>query len=70
MQRRHIAGGLSLLIPGVGQIYNGRLLVGILWLIFTGVSWIGTVGTLGIVVHVISAWCAYNYAKKYPKRLR
>lgn len=63
MQRRHVAGILSLLVPGVGQIYNGRLLVGILWLIVTGVSWIGTVGTLGFVVHFISAWCAYNYAK-------
>ena len=28
-----IAGVLSLIIPGVGQIYNGRVLAGILWLI-------------------------------------
>jgi TM2 domain-containing membrane protein YozV len=58
-----VAGLLSLLIPGVGQIYNGRIVVGIIWLLITGISWIGTVGMLGLIVHVISAWCAYSYAK-------
>jgi TM2 domain-containing membrane protein YozV len=67
MERRHIAGVLSLLIPGVGQIYNGRVLVGILWLILTGFSWIGSAGILAIPVHIICAWCAYNYAKKRRK---
>ena len=33
-----LAGFLSLLIPGVGQIYNGRVLIGIIWLVVTGVS--------------------------------
>jgi hypothetical protein len=63
-----IAGFLSLLIPGLGQIYNGRVLIGIIWLIVTGVSWIGTAGLLGWVVHLISAWCAYSYAKDHPVR--
>ena len=31
-----IAGILSLLVPGLGQIYNGQVLWGILWLILTG----------------------------------
>ncbi len=30
-----LAAVLSLLIPGVGQLYNGRILAGILWLIIT-----------------------------------
>ena len=68
MREPFIAGLLSLLIPGVGQIYNGRILVGILWLLLTGVSWIGSVGTLGWVVHLIAAWCAYSYAKDNPVR--
>lgn len=42
-----LAGVLSLIIPGVGQLYNGRILAGILWLIFTPGFWIGTGGTLG-----------------------
>ena len=59
-----LAGLLSFLIPGVGQIYNGRIFAGILWLIFTPGFWIGTGGTLGWVCHIIAAWCAYSYAER------
>jgi hypothetical protein len=31
------AGLLSFIIPGVGQLYNGRILAGLLWLIITPV---------------------------------
>lgn len=68
MREPWVAGILSFLIPGVGQIYNGRIIVGLIWLILTGVSWIGSAGLAGWVVHLISAWCAYNYARKYPVR--
>jgi TM2 domain-containing membrane protein YozV len=64
-----IAGLLSLLVPGLGQIYNGRVLIGILWLLLTGVSWIGSAGTLGWIVHIISAYCAYSYAQKHRARV-
>ena len=63
-----VAAVLSFVVPGVGQIYNGRIVVGIVWLILTGVSWIGSAGLLGWVVHLISAWCAYSYAKENPVR--
>ena len=63
-----IAGLLSFLIPGTGQIYNGQILWGVLWLLLTGVSWIGSAGTLGWIVHIIAAWCAYSYAKEHPVR--
>lgn len=69
MRDPFIAGILSLIVPGVGQLYNGRVLAGVLWLILTGVSWIGTVGTLGFVVHLISAYCAYSYAKEHRVRV-
>ncbi|MBC7798914.1 MAG: hypothetical protein H7Z37_18750 [Pyrinomonadaceae bacterium] len=62
------AGLLSLLIPGVGQIYNGQIIWGILWLVLTGVSWIGSAGTLGWIVHLICAYFAYSYAKSNPVR--
>ena len=68
MREPLVAGLLSFLIPGLGQIYNGRIIVGILWLLFTGISWIGSAGTLGGIVHLISAWCAYSYAKDNPVR--
>jgi len=59
-----LAGILSLLIPGIGQIYNGQWLWGIFWLIATGVSWIGTVGTLGWIAHLFSAFFAYKSTKR------
>lgn len=63
-----LAGILSFLIPGLGQIYNGRVIVGFIWLIVSGFSWIGSAGTLGWIIHFIAAWCAYSYAKDNPVR--
>ncbi|HKO99034.1 MAG TPA: hypothetical protein VJU86_18675 [Pyrinomonadaceae bacterium] len=62
------AGLLSFLIPGVGQLYNGRILAGILWLIITPGFWIGSGGTLGWICHIIAAYTAYSYAKDHPVR--
>jgi TM2 domain-containing membrane protein YozV len=64
-----VAGILSLLIPGVGQMYNGRWIIGIIWLLVTGASWIGSVGTLGWIVHIICAYCAYSYASEHRVRI-
>jgi TM2 domain-containing membrane protein YozV len=58
-----LAGVLSLLVPGIGQIYNGQWLWGIFWLVITPGFWIGTGGTLGWICHVIAAYTAYNHAK-------
>jgi TM2 domain-containing membrane protein YozV len=68
MRNPLIAGTLSLLIPGLGQIYNGRILVGIIWMLVFGISWIGSVGWFGLIIHVISAWCAYSFARDHPVR--
>src|SRR5687767_7955935 len=68
MREPLLAGILSLLIPGLGQIYNGRIIIGIIWLILTGFSWIGSAGLFGWVIHLISAWCAYSYARDFPVR--
>lgn len=57
-----LAAVLSLVIPGVGQIYNGDFLRGIFWLIVTPGMWIGTGGLLGWVCHVISAFTARSRA--------
>jgi hypothetical protein len=62
------AGLLSLIVPGVGQLYNGRILAGILWLIITPGFWIGSGGTLGWICHIIAAYTAYSYAKDHPVR--
>ena len=64
MKKPGNAAVLSLLIPGVGQIYNGKFLRGIFWLIVTPGLWIGSGGTLGWICHVISSYTAYRYAKR------
>ena len=57
-----VAAVLSLIVPGVGQFYNGEFLRGIFWLIITPGFWIGTGGVLGWVCHVIAAITAYRRA--------
>ena len=64
-----LAGVLSFIIPGIGQLYNGQILAGVLWLIFTPGFWIGTGGMLGWVCHIVSAFLAYNYAKEHRVRV-
>lgn len=66
MRNPGTAAVLSLLVPGVGQIYNGRVLRGVFWLIITPGLWIGSGGLLGWICHIISAATAYDYAKKHP----
>jgi TM2 domain-containing membrane protein YozV len=65
-----LAAVLSLIIPGIGQFYNRRILAGILWLIITPGLWIGTGGLLGWLAHVVSAYTAYSYARGNPVRTR
>jgi TM2 domain-containing membrane protein YozV len=68
MRDPNLAGILSLLIPGIGQLYNGRILPGILWLIITPGLWIGSGGLLGWICHLISAYMAYTYARDHRAR--
>ena len=68
MRNPGTAAVLSFLVPGLGQIYNGKLLRGCFWLIFTPGMWIGTGGLLGWVCHVVSAYTAHRYAADNPHR--
>ena len=67
MKKPGNAAVLSLLIPGVGQIYNGKFLRGIFWLIITPGLWIGSGGLLGWACNLVAAYTAYSYAKRHPK---
>lgn len=64
-EHRHagVAGVLSLVIPGVGQIYNGDFLRGAFWLIVTPGLWIGTGGVFGWIFHLVAAYTAHQRAK-------
>ncbi len=59
-----VATADKIVLPGVGQIYNGDFLRGIFWLIITPGFWIGTGGLLGWVCHLIAAYTAHNRAEK------
>ena len=58
------AAVLSLIVPGVGQIYNGTIWRGIFWLVVTPGFWIGSGGLLGWVAHLASAWTAHRVAAR------
>ena len=68
MKNPGTAAVLSLLIPGVGQIYNGDILRGIFWLIVTPGLWIGSGGLLGWICHVIAAATAHRRAQYHNQR--
>jgi TM2 domain-containing membrane protein YozV len=71
MRNPVVAGILSLLIPGVGQMYNGRVGIGAAWLSVSILMWLlsfSTFGLVGLAYHGISAWCAYSFAKDNPVR--
>jgi TM2 domain-containing membrane protein YozV len=60
MNKPGVAAVLSLVVPGVGQIYNGDFIRGIFWLLVTPGFWIGSGGTLGWVCHLGSSYTAYR----------
>ena len=69
MSERHIpnpgvAAVLSFVLPGVGQLYNGKFLRAVFWFIVTPGLWIGSGGWLGWICHLVAAYTAYSYAKK------
>lgn len=63
------AAVLSLIVPGVGQIYNGDILRGLFWLIVTPGFWLGSGGTLGWICHLIAAYTAHRRAEWHNRRL-
>jgi TM2 domain-containing membrane protein YozV len=63
-----LAAVLSAIVPGVAQLYNGRTLAGILWLVIMPGFWIGSGGLLGWVCHVIAAYTSYTYARDHRMR--
>jgi TM2 domain-containing membrane protein YozV len=58
------AAVLSLIVPGVGQIYNGDFLRGIFWLIITPGFWLWTAGLFGWPFHLAAAFTAHLRAKR------
>jgi hypothetical protein len=56
-----ISAVLSVLIPGLGQVYCGRLVAGGLWFLGTAVAY-SAVLLPGFLVHAFCVWSAYRSA--------
>ena len=64
-----IAAVLSVLIPGLGQVYAGRLLAGGLWFLATGLAYWAIV-VPRFVFHALCIWSAYRSASPAGLRTR
>ena len=60
---------MSFIVPGFGQIYNGKFLRALFWLVVTPGFWIGTGGFFGWVCHLIASYTAYTWARDNPAEL-
>ena len=56
-----IAAVLSVVVPGLGQVYSGRLLAGALWFLGTCFAY-SAVLLPGFLVHGFCVWSAYKGA--------
>lgn len=59
-----IAAVLSVLIPGLGQLYSGRLGAGAVWFLVTGLAY-WAVLVPGFIVHALCIWSAYHSARDW-----
>ena len=62
-QNQGLAAIMSLILPGVGQIYTGRFFWALFFFIFTPGFWLGSGGLLGWIFHIWSAWHAWRSAE-------
>jgi TM2 domain-containing membrane protein YozV len=61
-----IAAVLSVLIPGLGQVYNGDLLAGLFWFLAAGFGY-WAILVPGFLIHALSIWCAYQGARSWSR---
>ncbi len=58
------AAVLSVLVPGLGQVYNGRILAGAAWFLATAFGY-WAVLVPGILIHAAAVYCAYAGARDW-----
>ena len=59
-----IAAVLSFFIPGLGQLYAGRLMAAALWFLGTALAY-WAVLLPGFLAHALCIWSAYHSAKHW-----
>lgn len=57
-----IAAVLSVLIPGLGHLYSGRLAAGAVWFLAAAFGY-WAILVPGFLIHALSVWFAYQAAK-------
>ena len=63
-----ISAVLSVVVPGLGQLYSGRLVAAALWLVGTAFAY-SAILLPGFIVHAICVYSAYKsalYWTRYP----
>ncbi len=59
-----LAAVFSVVVPGLGQVYAGRLLAGALWFLGTAFAY-AAILVPGFLVHALCVWSAYQSAKRW-----
>jgi TM2 domain-containing membrane protein YozV len=59
-----VAAVLSVLIPGLGQVYAGRLLAGAVWFLATAFCY-WAILLPGFLAHGLCVWSAYHSAREF-----
>ena len=59
-----VAAVLSVVLPGLGQLYTGRLMAGAIWCLATAVAYWAIV-VPGFLVHAFCVWSAYRSAREW-----
>jgi len=68
MKEPILAGILSFLIPGLGQIYVGKVLRGVVWFIVVVIGYMCLI-LPGIILWIINIWDANNEAIESNKKV-
>jgi len=61
-----LAAVFSVFLPGLGQLYSGRLGAGALWFLATSFSY-WAVLLPGFLVHALCIWSSYQSAKRWTE---
>ena len=59
-----IAAVLSVVVPGLGQVYNGQLGAGLVWFLAASFGY-WAILVPGCLIHVLSVWFAYRGARAW-----
>ncbi len=53
------AAGLSLIVPGLGQLVHRDYVVGVFWIVIALLFWSGSKAQVAVTVHLLAAVSAY-----------